>query len=330
MKQNYILLLLCMALMSFAYSQNKDIERYHPFPESDAVWNESEFGYHSNALYSNYFNGEDTLINGLLYQKLYRSNYIFSNTFPSYPDVIGNNEDKTGYLGGLRQDTIAQQVFFFYWKDSVEELLYDFSLEPGDTLRCFLNHVKEYYTSTGTGTDEQWYNILNDISDYAVEINGETQIRKYFHFEYHETHFEYIEGIGNFYGLIEFNIFPIKTGEKYTAYLNCFSHQGQRLYPQAGEACWIIGNEEVVPNQQLLVYPNPSEGEFFVKLPEHEQMQSVQITSTDGKIFPEQSYRYEVVENHVLRIEPNQIPKGILFLQINTNQNQYRQKLVYR
>src|SRR2546423_12671923 len=127
MNKLYTLLIAAMAF----YTTTAQTNVYHPFPDSNAIWNEGSV---SNAgcgpftplleWYSYLLTG-DTLIKGVQYHKL-MTPFIASNCASNMP---------TGYRGGIRQEIQNKKVFFVQPNDSVDYLLYDFNLQVGDTLR---------------------------------------------------------------------------------------------------------------------------------------------------------------------------------------------------
>jgi len=81
--------------------------------------------------YSYTFSG-DTLINNLTYHKL---------TTPFAKPYVGGS----GYRGAIRQDIVAKKVFFIPLREISEKVLYDFTLQVGDTVK-----VKPYYSPRDT------------------------------------------------------------------------------------------------------------------------------------------------------------------------------------
>jgi len=86
----------------------------HFFPNSNAYFSVSYFKY--------WFEG-DTIINSYQYKKVFKQ--------------TGNpiaNFDESVYYAALREDTIAERVYCIVEEDGIERLLYDFSLNVGDTI----------------------------------------------------------------------------------------------------------------------------------------------------------------------------------------------------
>src|SRR4051812_17318900 len=102
---------------------------YHPFPDSNAVWNMGRSGglqscynsgYHEN--FSYIFIG-DTVINTRTYHQLFIPFVQKTDTCT----MIGWHTSP-GYAGCIRQDTVGKKVFFIAPGSSSEYVLYDFNL----------------------------------------------------------------------------------------------------------------------------------------------------------------------------------------------------------
>ena len=111
---------------------NAQAWKYHPMPDSNAVWRvdwSSSSHCWPPSLYSKYQYtiGMDTTIGIKTYKKIFRSGRagMCGGSAGSY---IYN------YAGGMRQDTINKKVYFICPNYSTDTLLYDFSLHIGDTL----------------------------------------------------------------------------------------------------------------------------------------------------------------------------------------------------
>jgi len=175
--------------------------KYVPFPQSDAIW--SEYYAVNDAtppVYERFaLNGEDTIIGEHSYKKIYM-----------FLDTVFDKNTAT-YVGGLREDS-AKKVWFkdavkihlykpyYMIPDSEEILLYDFSVNVGDTIK--------------KGNFDQLY-MNGDFPPIVVSqidtVNIGNSLRKRFHFivsgdstigEYHSIYVEWVEGIGSPLGLL--------------------------------------------------------------------------------------------------------------------------------
>lgn len=189
---------------------------YHSFPDSNAVWNVTwtDNGCFLSGIpdgnYS-YFLNNDTLINTLNYNKLYRSGLC---GFCCYPPVLPVN----GYIGAIRDDSLQKKVYFVFSGNSFEQVLYDFSLSVNDTINGWMASICNDAVVTSIDSillNSQYYKRFNFTGTYC---NGAM-----------------IEGIGSTLGLVE----PFKTFEG-GGTLNCFKLNQTVIYPDSFTICNIL------------------------------------------------------------------------------------------
>lgn len=223
--------------------------QYIPFPDSGAVWSEVYNPAHDeeNPVWDVYerfaLSGEDTIIKNLSYKKL----YLFYDTI--------FDKKKSLYMGGIREDN---EKHIYYIGDSIhwlkpfnsfndynkekEFLLYDFSLEIGDTLWEGNNNIFGKL-------------IVEDIDTIQIE----NTLRKKFYFNYFWV--EWIEGIGSLRGLL-FAASDIPTGSSYpNNSLICFLQNNQVLYHEEHFIdCFptTVSVETKQININIQVSPNPT------------------------------------------------------------------------
>ena len=126
----------------FVFCSFKSIcQSYTPFPDSNAVWKIVYKTYPPGPMPSYEFHfdqfiGGDTIINSTLYNKLYELDYdpnCSLNTYGPY------------YVGCFRNDIPEKRVYFIKKTQSEELLLYDFSLNIGDTVpQTYINFSYPY------------------------------------------------------------------------------------------------------------------------------------------------------------------------------------------
>ena len=204
-------------------------QSYIPFPDSNAVWINADYTLVNQPFYHyvlvgtrNYCtNGEDTLLNATTYTKI--------------------NHCEGAYKAALRDDN---GKVYIVPKDSVNEfLLYDFTLEVGDTLGTF------FYEYSG-GWQELSQNdiIINEVD--SININN------VYHKRITVDNTYWIEGIGCTMGLFSE---PYTNVSGYLGELMCMSQNDTTLYPQvAYSSCLLpIGIEESM-NNTITLYPNPA------------------------------------------------------------------------
>jgi len=265
---------------------------YHPFPESNAVWNVNMsrgMCFMGGFLFEDYslaITG-DTTINSQTYHKLttpfielYISGGCTQQNFP-------------GYQGAFRQDIPNRKVFFVPPAQSTELLLYDFTMEAGDTIKGYL---ATFFSASDTvvGIDSV---LIGDDYRKRWMINSCYDIYL-------------IEGVGSTFGLLK----PLPgcaTDMDYYS-LNCFSQDGQTLYPHPLTECQLItSTNQMDPNSDdVQVYPNPSNGSFTVGIGKPESISEIRLTDMLGKII----LRRQIYNQNKLSIDD--LPGGTYILTI--------------
>lgn len=217
---------------------------YHPFPESNAIWNFS-FGNWciTGETYGNYsvFITGDTIINSQTYHKL-NIPYVQENTNGICGGLI-----LVGYQGAIRQDTTNKKVYIIPPSNDTEYLLYDFTLQIGDTVKGYLQSFAFGY-DTVEAIDSV---LIDDTYRTRWKINGCYEIYL-------------VEGMGSTYGL--FQPSPGCVADLPYFYLHCFRQNNQVVYTDSSTSCALITSANSIENisNDLIVYPNPSTGTFTV------------------------------------------------------------------
>jgi hypothetical protein len=275
---------------------------YHPVPDTNTFWKTTGVwlfqGPPPAAGYSEFtvYTEGDTTINGLAYTKLYEGGWSMG---PTGPIVYGFHF----YDGAFREDTIARQIYFVPWSDTTEKLLYDFSLNIGDTLTSTYNY----------GDNNTIFDIDSVLvgSNYHKRFllgqmgwNGNTTP---------DTSYSLIEGVGSttgFLGMIE------RPFENFTT-LECFTHDADH-YP-AWVACPIdVGMEEQVGKSSEAVYPNPVSDELTVMLPQNTKAATlIELLDLSGKDI----FRVNTKETHT-RLPVSDLPAGVYIVKITTTLNE--------
>lgn len=178
---------------------------YHPFPEQNARWNfhRTLVGMDGNydESYSISLSG-DTLIGNQSYHKLV--------------SPYGGN-----ICGAIRQDVAAKKVYYIAPSETTEHLLYDFTMQVGDTVRGYTQRA-EFEDDTVISIDSV---LVGDSYRKRWLVNSNYNI--YF-----------IEGIGSTYGLFERS--PGNTYDFPDYSLLCYSENNQTLYPDSQTNCDLL------------------------------------------------------------------------------------------
>ena len=213
---------------------------YHPFPDSNAVWNIhfSITCYWNGTMGNNFYSiaiSEDTLINGQVYHKL-------TTPFVQYYSTgLCGGELPVGYRGAIRQDTTNRKVFYVPPSNTIELLLYDFTLQVGDTV---------------TGYIESNINEPDIVQSIDSVLVGSTYRKRWNINPSYNIHF--IEGIGSTYGLIQQSPGDITDFPDYE--ITCFQVNEQTLYPDTTTSCQLIVSVNTIEScsYQVLASPNPA------------------------------------------------------------------------
>jgi hypothetical protein len=238
---------------------------YHPFPDSNAVWNFNYFwacmgSDPTNDFFSVTYSG-DTVIGSNIYHKLYIPFILHQSA-----GTCGG--ETPGYKGAIRHDGLNKKVFFVSPSSASEELLYDFNLQVGDTVQGYLGSfalpadVVQEIDSVLTGNSYRKRWIINTC--YNISL---------------------IEGIGSTYGLIQPSPGCITDLPDYT--FTCFRQNGETLYPDTTAACELITSAEpgMLPVVEFTIAPNPCRGSFTIDFGNSTTATGIRLTNIEGKII---------------------------------------------
>lgn len=249
----------------------------------------------------------DTVINDMTYSKIYYSNFspvnpappncppfIVDTVFSHYPDVY------------LREDTVAKKVWL-YKSNADDELLYDFTLQKGDTLQnqylgmyWIIDTV--YYITTSDGVARRIFEYNDGWWPFPTEG-------------------WYIEGIGGMAGLFEH---PYPYPEVGT-WLMCVKDENDNVvWNNSGYSyCFdfITGVDEVSNAKAIHVFPNPFTDQLSI------EAVSGKLDVKIYNLFGAQLINEEVEGSRVFDL--SSFSPGIYMLHIRNDKNEiYTQKVV--
>lgn len=248
--------------------------KYHKFPDSNAIWCDST-GAHGCTKTSYTITG-DTIINNKTYHKITENKHYcqigVSGTCECdiYSNVI------TAYAGSIRQDTTLRKVYFIQPSATNDTLLYDFTLQVGDTLKTYGSQIlaspPPYIMVTsidsiliGTSYRKRWI-----VNQSGIIVNGQI-----------------IEGMGSTAGLFNWMVNTGAGGEP-TDHLYCFSQNNQTFYPyySSSAVCALVTGIKTFQTEASIfqIYPNPNDGNFIVE-PNNTEKQTLQIFDINGKMI---------------------------------------------
>jgi len=229
----FFLIAVCTTISSV--SQN-----YIPIPADSTaewvVWNGLNDGMCIQNKDFKYFFDGDTVLGQFIYHKLFQSG--FYHEYPVGPPGTGcasYYRFENIYVGAIRNDT--GKVFLN--KGYQDELIYDFTLLPGDTLDTYL-----------AGNDL----VIESIDSVMI---GDEYRRRFNLFNPDGYSNWIIEGIGHEKGLIEPMYLPLEHASEFY----CYAENHEPVYPEEATCDLAINIYEIsFVNSLLNIYPNPSKG----------------------------------------------------------------------
>ena len=238
-------LLAALLLMGGWKMQAQD---YKPLVEDGKQWNVL-FSYpwsppEPQSKYTDIYKIEgDTLLDGVSYKVMYTT----------------RNEDLTGWnFCGVIRENEDKQVFYRRYGSPDEEMLYDFSMEVGDTI-CMCDYG--FYEC-----------CMVVIEKGETIVNGEPRQQTLLEYPWGNGEGEvWIEGIGSLYGIINSGSLFLMGG---STNLLCYYEDGDLIWQNTTPGyneCYIINPndpqsiEENETSLSVSVYPNPSKGEVTIE-----------------------------------------------------------------
>ncbi|NQT77069.1 MAG: hypothetical protein HQ565_05100 [Bacteroidetes bacterium] len=214
---------------------------YYPFPDSAAVWKVIHYPYPPGPMpayalhYDNYPFG-DTIINDVEYIKLFQLGFDPDCSLITYGPY---------YTGAYRNDTINRRVYFISESHANEDLLYDFSLEVGDTVpQTYINYAYPHL-------------VVDSIDSILL---GDHYRKRFYYYRETWPPIEVVEGMGAHTGLLE----PMEIFE-HQHYLRCFHLNDELLYIYNADSCSLetdtcLSVNITDPQQKdfnVTLFPNP-------------------------------------------------------------------------
>lgn len=273
---------------------------YHNMPDSGAVWN-FHFTFYcfgtgggfADYYYSITIKG-DTIINSQSYHKL-NSPYAQSFSVGNCGGVL------IGYNGAFREDTANRKVYYVPIANSTEQLLYDFNLQVGDTVKGYLQSFLSPYDTV------QSIDSILIGNSYRKRWNINTC---------YDIHL--IEGIGSTYGLYQNS--PGCYTDFANYYLTCFQQNSLTLYPDTLTNCQLITYSKnlSLENSLTKIFPNPFHSSCEILVPYEFENSEWKIFNSQGTLL----YKETKSKNKSFRLNRDNLNNGIYFLQLVNSKGQ--------
>ena len=270
-------------------------QEYVPIIQEGNVWNTLDV---TVSMYNTYYNNiiwfsGDTIIDDVRYAKL-----------------MGITDGDAPHLFSLLREDDGK-----VWErlnNQREILLYDFTANVGDTLRC------------GLWADEYYYYIVDSIS--MEHIGGVDRKMLWFGLEYtwfHPTAAEtWIEGIGSDLGLL----YSESAGICGAYYCTLCFHQNDELIwqnPNYDDCTFDAVGENSFANE-IFVCPNPAKDLLNINFADDNECQSVEIYSLDGRLLISQNDIFETI--NIANLTP-----GLYLIKVRMNDGkEFSEKIVVK
>jgi len=253
----------------------------------------------------------DTIINGNTYKKIYGGEMMNEYDTPDY------------YLRYLmREDTLEQKVFFlnFNYTDTIEKLLYDYSIEIGDTVDVvvpFSDLMEGYLTAGGTVSLELDSIIVID------DISNTDSVLVFKRLDYYSGYNVYwIKGVGSRAGIgRNAACWP---PQDQTQLICAFKDEEQTFhYVPYSEPhnCFLyvdVSSNEL--DNTINVFPNPANNYITIN---GNNITKIEVINILGLLEKE----FNLNQNQIT-LDITDLNKGIYFLKIFEGKNEYVKKII--
>jgi len=247
-----------------------------------------------------YFLDGDTVINNIPYTKVYLTT---DSTF----------QNDVSYHGGIREDSVNKEVYFYYNSNMGEIFLYKFGMNIGDT------------ALVSSMACDAIYMIVADV-DTITDMMG-IERRRMLMDHWYDWYDEYwIEGIGSSLGLLTAGNFSCIAD--YNQELLCFSNSGELYYMNPlYDTCFIteVGiAEQKRESGRIKIIPNPISGTSVIKFEGNEKIIEINIYDSYGNVVLKPSPANPAINKEHYN-------SGIFILKVRTeNGNIYTCKFVVK
>jgi len=284
-------------MLFFLVNLNLISQTYVPIPDSNSIW---------SVLNKRYLVIGDSLVNGLTYNKFFVT-----------LDTNLTNESLQ-YIGMIRQDIGNKRVYGLSLNDTIEKLLYDFSLSVNDTITVYYMDFQNFGFS----------DPIKVTNIDSVLING--TYRKQLHFDCFDNsnllnNEKWIEGIGSTFG-------PLNPGltcfnSLHTCYPKLLCHQNNGIYTYTNplfENCYyecVAGLENYESVKLIRIFPNPSNSKVFVE--SESIIEKIEVFTISGLLI-----NYSVVKMNTGNLDFSNFEDGIYLIKVVTKDGTLNRKVL--
>lgn len=262
----------------------------------DKLWSNVVFGSENPDVYKNSywvkFQG-DTTINNLIYKRILRANDSFHSEWYSN--------------GFIREDTVAQKVYLFNSYTESDQLLYDFSLENGDSIL-----VRDgYYVKVDTILYEPFGNSKDTVKQICFNKGC--------------TH-RWIKGIGSTRGVLN----GLNTIMTVGAYYNlvCYYENDKLIYHNSQfDTCFpdstTVSISMFDDKKKIEIFPNPAKNKITI-YSQSGKISEVKIYDLTGTCL----YQNLNINSNRIDLKTDNFSKGMYILKVKDEQDENSHKII--
>lgn len=195
----------------------------------------------------------------------------------------------------LRQDSLTIRI----WDNDQDVLLYDFDLQVGDLLPLTYNNYNDSIA-------------VNSIS--TIQIGNDQ--RKVFHLSNNDLIDTLIEGLGHNWGLIG----TMQPFEFFETDLKCFALNDTTWYPYLDAPCDYNLSTEKIEETEIVVYPNPTNDFWGIKLPAGTKMEDITVCDVAGQL---QQLHMQHTGLDLVEVDAHNLPAGMYLLKLRTTSGSF-------
>jgi len=255
--------------------------------------------------FNTFFLDGDTIINNKSYKKVYNHSVNSADTI-SMPDttLVVNPEDTIIYSAAVREDTSNMKVYSVFTNDTIEKLMYDFSLNIGDSVILYNNAHNENL------------GIVQEIDYIKVDniCRKRLQLKSSACFDF------WIEGLGSTNGLLYPSICFVDFGPFFSLHYIIENNDTIFNYSNNIVTCdtnSIKENINIIKNK-VFIYPNPFSDYTIIKLNKIEKNNFLlTITDITGKIIK----IIDISSKEKFQLNGKDFDNGIYLFQFSNGKN---------
>ena len=267
-----IVLFICCLIAALISEAQTNV--YHKFPTDTCDWviATQQFGDSNIYVHPNFYFG-DTIIN----------NYHYIKVFSEVAEYWG--------IYMYREDTLNRKVYAkalepnYYNQDTTEYLLYDFSLNLGDSVLINWHNTYDLNSTVPRYLHCTGIDSVECIDGYHKRLKMEffeTPYWNYFNFQNYDY---WTEGVGSSFGIFYF--IPLGIGFWGDQFLYCFFAADYPINPIYGLYCYFFvqGTADKTIRLNMNFFPNPATSGQPIYVKYNASIKEVLITDINGRFI---------------------------------------------